>query len=76
MKTILVGVYLPRLRLIFDYSSILKIGWLYFSEFLPVFIYFTQPSDPLYDAALPPISEPTDFGKDKPTSRCQTIHLM
>ena len=26
--------------------------------------------------ALPPISEPTDFGKDKPTSRCQTIHLM
>ena len=23
--------------------------------------------------ALPPISEPTDFGKDKPTSRCQTI---
>ena len=23
--------------------------------------------------ALPPISEPTDFGKDKPTSRC---HFM
>ena len=26
-------------------------------------------------SALPTISELTDFGKDKPTSRCQTIHF-
>ena len=46
------------------------------SEMAHVTVKNNNVSNTTHKEALPPISEPTDFGKDKPTSRCQTIHLM
>ena len=62
--------YSTILATIFMYKWYLATNYISSSPILPI---STHKCYTTYDAALPPISEPTDFGKDKPTSNC---HLM